>query len=179
MLSFVIDFTSLLLSALLVGAMFCARLVLNPAHLDASHYVILQQQGIRTLHPSMPRLGALTIAATLAAAFLARYDKPRMTLLIAAAIFFIISGVITRTVNMPINADVIRWSGSAPPDNWTQIRDKWWHWHQLRAASGTVGLALLIIANLLCTSGSARSLASVHCVRPLFDALIQAMSLLL
>ena len=179
MLSFVIDFTSLLFSALLAGAMFCAWLVLNPSQLDASHYVILQQQGIRTLHPAMPRLGGITIVVTLVAAFLARHEKPRMTVLIAAAIFFIISGVVTSTVNMPINAQVIRWSSSAPPDNWTGFRDRWWHWHQLRAASGAVGLALLIIANLLHTSGSTRSLASVNCVRPLFNALIQAMSLLL
>ena len=179
MLSLVIDFTSLLLSALLVGAMFCVWLFLNPAHLDASRYTILQQQGIRTLHPAMPRLGAITIAFTLAAAFVARHNRPRMGLLIAAAIFFIISGVITSTVNMPINANAIHWSSSAPPDNWTAFRDRWWHWHQLRTASGAVGLALLIFACLLRGADSARTLALVSCWRPVFNALIQAMSLLL
>lgn len=179
MLSFIIDFTSLLLSALLVGAMFCAWLVLNPAHLDSAQYLILQQQGIRTLHPSMPRLGALSIFFTLAAAFVARHDRPRMSLLIAAVIFFIISGLITRTVNMPINASVIRWTSSAMPDNWTQLRDTWWRWHRIRTASGTLGLALLIIANLIRDDASTQALAFLRCSRPLFNALIQAMSLLL
>ena len=179
MLSVAIDFASLLLSALLVGAMFCVWLIFNPAHLDASHYTILHQQGIRTLHPAMPRLGAITIALTLAAAFIARHNRPRMGLLIIAAIFFIISGVITSTVNMPINANVIRWSSSAPPDNWTEFRDRWWHWHKLRASSGAVGLALLITATLLRIPGSAQSLASIICVRPLLNALLQVMSLLL
>jgi len=179
MLSLIIDFTSLLFSALLVGAMFCVWLFLNPAHLDASQYTILQQQGIRTLHPAMPRLGALTIAVTLAAAFIARQDKPRMYLLIAAAIFFIISGVITSTVNMPINAAVIHWTSSAPPDNWTQFRDTWWCWHRLRAVSGAIGLALLIIAALLRNAPQPQTLAAQHSCRPLFNALMQVMSLLL
>jgi hypothetical protein len=179
MLSFIIDFTSLLLSALLVGAMFCVWLILNPSQLDASHYVILQQQGIRTLHPAMPRLGALSIAATLAAAFIARHDRPRMSLLIAAAIFFIISGVITNRVNMPINASVIHWSSSAPPNDWTEFRDTWWRWHRLRAASGGLGLVLLIIANLLRSPATAQTFASLRSCRQLFIALLQGKSLLL
>jgi uncharacterized membrane protein len=178
-LSLIVDFTSLLLSALLVGAMFCVWLFLNPAHLDASRYIILQQHGIRTLHPAMPRLGAITIAFTLAAAFVARHDRPRMCLLIVAAIFFIISGVITNMVNMPINRDVIHWSSSAPPDNWTAIRDRWWYWHKLRAATGTFGLVLLIVAVLLRDPESAQSLASLFSIRPLLNAIIQGMSLLL
>lgn len=179
MLSLFIDFTSLLLSALLAGAMFCVWLFLNPAHLDASHYTILQQQGIRTLHPAMPRLGAITIAVTLAAAFIARQNRPRVAMLLVAAIFFIISGVITNTVNMPINREVIRWTSSATPDNWTEFRDRWWHWHKLRAASGAIGLALVSLATLARNPQSTQGLASLQCIRPLFNALIQAMSLLL
>jgi len=179
MLSLFVDFTSLFLSALLAGAMFCVWLFLNPTQLDASHYTILQQQGIRTLHPALPRLGAITIAVTLTAAFVARANRPRMALMICAAIFFIISGVITKTVNMPINANVIRWNSSAPPDNWTQSRDRWWHFHKLRAASGAAGLCLLIVALLMHDPKSAEALASVSCIRPLFNAFIQAMSLLI
>ena len=85
MLSLFVDFTSLFLASLLVGAMFCVWLFLNPAHLNASHYLILQQQGIRTLHPALPLLGAITIAFTFASAFIARQNQPRMALLIAAA----------------------------------------------------------------------------------------------
>jgi hypothetical protein len=179
MLSLLIDFTTLLLSALLVGAMFCVWLLLNPAHLDYSRYIVLHQQGIRTLDPALPRLGALTIVVTLAAAFLARQDPPRMGILIAAATFFIIAGVITRTANMPINVFVLRWSTSAPPDNWMILRDTWWRWHRLRTVSGTVGLALLITAALLRKPPAPESLASLRSCRPLFHALIQGMSFLL
>lgn len=100
-------------------------------------------------------------------------------MLLAAAIFFIISGVITGTVNMPINRDVIRWTSSAPPHNWTEFRDRWWRWHRVRAASGALGAALLIMAALVRDPDSLRTLASISCWQPLFNALIQAMSLLL
>ena len=50
MLSTMIDFTNVLLAALLVGAMFGVWLFLNPAGgSDAVLYVALQQQGIRGL----------------------------------------------------------------------------------------------------------------------------------
>jgi uncharacterized membrane protein len=179
MLSLTIDFTALLLSALLVGAMFCVCLLLNPADLDYPRYIVLHQQGIRKLDPALPLLGAFSIVVTLAAAFLARHNKPHMGILIAAAILFIIAGVITRTANMPINASVLRWTSSAPPDNWMTLRDTWWRWHRLRTVSGTVGLALLIIAALARKPPTTEALASLRCCRPLFNALIQVMSLLL
>jgi len=75
MLPLVIDSVNVFLSALLVGAMFCVWLVFNPSQLDASHYIILQQQGIRTLHPIMPGLGALTILFTFASAVFARKTR--------------------------------------------------------------------------------------------------------
>jgi uncharacterized membrane protein len=143
-----VDFVNLLLSALLVGAMFCVWLVFNPAQLDASHYIILQQQGIRTLHPAMPQLGALTILMTFVSAVLARENKMRMSLLIGAALLFIISGLITRFANMPINAIVRGLNSAAPPDEWIALRDAWWRWHCLRLCSSLVGFALLAISTL-------------------------------
>ena len=47
MLSAMIDFTNVLLAALLVGAMFGVWLFLNPTGSDAVLYVALQQQGIQ------------------------------------------------------------------------------------------------------------------------------------
>ena len=50
MFSTMIDFADVLLSALLVGAMFGIWLIFNPAGLPAGVYITLQQQGIRTLN---------------------------------------------------------------------------------------------------------------------------------
>src|SRR5215471_2313563 len=99
MLSAMVDFTNLLLAALLVGAMFGVWLFLNPAGSDAVLYVALQQQGIRGLDTTMPALGAATILVTIVAAVLGRGDATRLGLLIAAVACLIAAGLITRFLN--------------------------------------------------------------------------------
>jgi uncharacterized membrane protein len=149
MLPLIVDFVNLFLSSLLVGAMFCAWLILNPTQLDAANYIIVQQQGIRTLNSIMPLLGGFTILMTVASAVLARENRTRTSLLIGTAILFVISGLITRFGNQPINAIVRGWNSAAPPDHWTELRDAWWRWNCLRLCSALAGLALLISATLV------------------------------
>jgi hypothetical protein len=178
MFPLIVDSVSLFLAALLVGAMFCVWLVFNPSQLDASHYIILQQQGIRTLHPIMPQLGVLTILMTFGSAVLARENKMRVSLLIATAILFIISGLITRFANMPINAIVRGWNSAAPPDHWTALRDAWWRWHCLRLCSTLAGMGLLIVATFVRQLPTIQGIAITVC-RPLIDAVMRTVSLLL
>jgi uncharacterized membrane protein len=148
MLSTLIDFTNVLLAALLVGAMFGVWLFLNPAGSDAVLYVALQQQGIKGLDTTMPALGAATILATLVAAVLGRGDGTRLGLLIAAVACLVVAGLVTRFHNRPINAIVMTWHRDAPPANWMRLRDEWWRWHLIRLAAGLGGLSLLIAATL-------------------------------
>jgi uncharacterized membrane protein len=144
----IIDFTNLLLAALLVGAMFAVWLIFNPAGLDARTYVALHQQGVRTLHPALPLLGAATILVTITAGVLGRADSTRFWLLIATATCFAVSGLITRFFNMPINAIVMTWSGDSLPSNWMVLRNAWWRWHCLRLVTGLAGFSLLLAATL-------------------------------
>ena len=178
MLPVIVDFVNLFLGALLVGAMFCTWFVFNPAQLDASHYIILHQQGIRTLHTAMPQLGAVTILMTFASAVFARENKMRMSLLIGTAILLIISGLITRFGNMPINAIVRGWNSAAPPDHWTELRDAWWRWHCLRLCTVSAGFALLIIATLMRRTSLIQGVAITVC-RPFFEGLMRTICLLL
>jgi len=148
MVALVFDFVSLMLAALTVGAMFAVCLLFNPAGLDAPTYVTHQQWGIHALHPELPLLGSVTVLAILVAAFLSRGDRSHVTLLLFAGGLFIAAGLITRLMNLPINAVVMTWSPQAPPADWVQLRDGWWRWHILRFSVGAVGLALLILAAL-------------------------------
>src|ERR1700722_2126583 len=148
MLSVIVDFTNLLLAALLVGAMFAVWLVFNPAGLDGGTYVALQQQGVRTLHPALPILGVTTILVTITAAVLSRSDSARFWLLIATAACLAASGLITRFLNMPINAIVMTWTSDSLPSNWMGLRNAWGRWHCLRLVTGIAGFALLLAATL-------------------------------
>ncbi len=149
MLSTMIDFADMLLAALLAGALFGTWLILNPAGLAAGVYITLQQQAIRTLNRTMPMLGAATILLTAAAAVLGRDNRTRCGLLAGTVVCFLAAGLITRFLNQPINAIVIKWLTDAPPENWTGLRDAWWRWHLIRLLAGLGGLCLLIAATLV------------------------------
>ena len=143
-----IAFANLLLAPLVVGTMFGIWLSQNPIELGATVYVSQQQHAIRALNVAMPVLGGVTALLTIAAAVLARSDRTRRILFIAAAVCFVAAGLITRLLNQPINAIVMTWSVDAPPENWMQLRDDWWRWYVLRMAAGVIGLCLLIAATL-------------------------------
>lgn len=148
MIALAFDFASLMLAALMVGAMFAVCLLFNPAGLDPPTYVAHQQWGVQALHPELPLLGSATVLVILVAAFLARGDRSHVMLLLLAGGLFLAAGLITRLVNMPINAVVMTWSPQAPAADWAQLRDAWWRWHILRFSAGVAGLALLILAAL-------------------------------
>ena len=148
MIGTIIDFADLLLCGLLVGAIFGAWLMLQPAGHDAAAYIVLQQNAIQALNNIMPALGGFTILITLAAAFEAREDRTRMIMLIVAGACLAAAGVVTRFLNQPINAAVMTWSAGAPPSDWTALRDQWWYWHVVRLAIAMLAFSLIIAAAL-------------------------------
>ena len=85
---------------------------------------------------------------TLVSAFLQRGDRKALVLLVVAAAFLIISGLLTRFGNQPINAIVMTWDMARPPANWTELRDQWWGFHRLRTFSGLIALALIAWASV-------------------------------
>ena len=145
---FVFDFASLVLAGLLAGVMLAVCFVFNPRGLDASTYVTQQQWGVRTLHPKVPPLGIATVVTTLVAALLPRSDAMHTLLLYVATGLVIAAGLITKLLNMPVNAVVMRWSPDEPPAEWTSLRDSWWRWHILRLTAGALGFGVLVVAAL-------------------------------
>jgi hypothetical protein len=144
----ILGFANLLLAALVIGTAFGIWLGYDPRGLSAAAWVEQQQHAIAALNTSLPALGAFTIALTLASAVLARGDRRAFALLLCACTCFVAVGLVTRFENQPINAIVLGWSPSAPPLDWTAWRDRWWHWHELRAVLGVAGLSLLIAGQL-------------------------------
>lgn len=143
-----VRFVSLLLTSLLVGAMFGIWLGFNPAALTATAYVEMQQNAIRALNVSLPALGFVCVVLTAVLAALTKNDKQGRYLLIAATLCLAAAGAITRLGNQPINAVVMTWSPSAPAANWIELRDIWWHWHILRTVAGVSALVLALLAAL-------------------------------
>jgi hypothetical protein len=144
----ILGFAKLLLAALVIGTVFGIWLGYDPSGLSAAAWVEQQQHAVSALNTILPALGAVTIALTLASAVLARGDRRAFASLLCACACFVAVGLVTRFENQPINAIVLGWSPSAPPLDWTAWRDRWWHWHELRAGLGVAGLSLLIAGQL-------------------------------
>jgi uncharacterized membrane protein len=89
-----------------------------------------------------------SILLTILAAVLGRGDSTRLGLLVGTVVCFVASGLITRFLNQPINANVITWHPGAPPANWRSVRDEWWRWHLIRLLAGLGGLSMLMTAML-------------------------------
>lgn len=141
-----VRFLGLLLMSLLVGTMFGIWLGFNPLALTAATYVEQQQNAIRDLNTALPVLGAVCILLTAALAVLTRHDPRSRYLLIAATVFLVVAGLVTRFENQPINSLVMTWSAQAPAANWMELRDAWWNWHILRTVAGICALSLTILA---------------------------------
>ena len=146
-LSFV-RLANIMLAALIAGGMFVIWAGYDPAALSPSTYVEQQQNAIRALNVLMPVLGAIAIAVTLVSAFMQRKHRTAFVLLVVAAAFLIISGVVTRFGNQPINVLVMTWDVARPPANWTELREQWWGFHRLRTLCGLIALALITWASV-------------------------------
>ena len=139
---------NIIFTALIAGGMFVIWFGYDPAALSPSTYVEQQQNAIRALNVFMPVLGAIAILLTLVSAFLQRKDRTVFVLLVVAAAFLIISGLVTRFGNQPINALVMTWDIARPPANWTELRDQWWGFHRLRTLCGLIALTLIAWASI-------------------------------
>ncbi|CAL1517750.1 DUF1772 domain-containing protein [Chitinophaga sp. MM2321] len=144
MITVIIRFFDILMAGLIAGTLFGIWIGFDPKSLSAPTYVEQQQSVIKALNVLMPILGLITILLTITAAFLqSRHQAVFVTLLVAAG-FLMISGLVTRFGNQPINSIVMTWDKMNVPANWTELRDKWWLLHKIRALTAFISFCLII-----------------------------------
>lgn len=148
MTSLIIRFINIIMAGLIAGILFGIWLGYNPKSYSVSTYIEQQQGAIKSLNTIMPLLGLITIILTLASAFLQKDNKTIFILLIIATVFLVISGLVTRFGNQPINKILMTWNKIEVPNNWTDLRDKWWSFHILRALTAIVAFCLIVAAGL-------------------------------
>ncbi len=145
----IIQFSDIVLTGLIAGIIFGIWIGYNPHDLSAVAYVEQQQNAIRALNVLMPILGLISILLTVTYAVICKRDKLKRNMLITAAILLIVSGLITRFGNQPINAIVITWNLENIPDTWTALRDKWWSFHIMRTLATIIGFALIVWVTII------------------------------
>ena len=148
MTSLIIRFIDIVMAGLIAGILFGIWLGYNPKTYSVSTYLEQQQGAIKSLNTIMPLLGLITIILTIISAFLQKDNKTIFISLVIATIFLIISGLVTKFGNQPINKIVMTWNKTEVPSNWTELRDKWWLFHILRALTAFVAFCFIVVTAL-------------------------------
>lgn len=144
MIKQIVQIASLTLIALLAGTVFGIWRGYNPATLSAMAFIEQQQNAIRGLNVLLPVMGALAMGFTLLAAYIQRNDRYVFYTLLLAVLCMVISMLVTRFGNQPLNAVVMTWRPDAPPATWQELRDKWWHFHLIRTGTTIAALVIMV-----------------------------------
>jgi uncharacterized membrane protein len=94
----------------------------------------------------MPILGLITIILTVVSAMMQKNNHTDLVLLLIAAVLLIISGLVTRFGNQPINSIVMTWNKTNVPGNWADLRNKWWSFHIVRTITALLAFCLIVVA---------------------------------
>jgi archaellum biogenesis protein FlaJ (TadC family) len=143
MLTAIVLFLNIIIAALLAGVSFGIWIGFNPSGLSALTYIEQQQNMLQSLRTLMVMLVVTATLITILSAYLQRNNKYIFSSLCVAALFFAACILITLFGNKPIDEITLTWTKESIPDNWTQLRDKWWSFHILRTIAEI--LALFII----------------------------------
>ncbi len=139
----IIRFLNIIIAALLAGVSFGIWIGFNPLDLSPSTYVEQQQNMLQALKILMVSLVVIATILTIMSAFLQKNNKSALIALLIAAVFFIACILITRFGNKPIDDIVADWTSNSLPDNWTELRDKWWALHIFRTIAELAALFLI------------------------------------
>lgn len=145
----VVQFLAVLLFALVAGSVFGIWRGYDPTTFAAATFVEMHQGAVRGLNVLLPGLALASIALTLVLVWRSRGRGAVFWLYLAAALFMMAGGVVTRFFNQPINAQVMAWTADTLPANWSELRASWWSWHVVRTGFSVVGFAVLLAGTML------------------------------
>jgi ABC-type transport system involved in multi-copper enzyme maturation permease subunit len=138
-----VRFLNIIVVALLAGVSFGIWIGFNPSGLSATAYLEQQQNMLYSLRSLLVFLVVVATLITLISAYLQRNNRPVVISLVIAAILLVACILITRFGNKPIDDLVITWTIDTMPDNWTELRNKWWSFHILRTIAEIIALFLI------------------------------------
>lgn len=139
----IIRVLNIILAALLAGVSFGIWIGFNPMNLPAATYIEQQQSMVGALRVLMASLVFTATIITVTSAYLQRNNKFVVIALLVAAVFFIACILITGLGNKPIDDLMMTWTPDSPPNNWAELRDKWWMLHQLRTIAELAALFIV------------------------------------
>lgn len=140
----IVLFLSIFVSGLTAGITLYVWLTGNPAELSYPTFVESLQSDIRSLRASLLVVTSPGLPLIALTAFFMRRERPKVYVVIAALLLFIVASLSTRLGNIPINEEVMTWDLQTAPAGWQELIGEWWRWHQIRFVAMTGAFALLV-----------------------------------
>lgn len=144
----ILRFLSIIIVALLAGVSLGIWIGFNPMNLSATAYLEQQQNMLGALRVLMVVLVFLAALLTLVSGYLQRKNRASSITLLIASFFLIACILITRFGNKPIDDIMLTWTTDAIPDDWKNLRDKWWSLHIARTLTELIALGLITWTNV-------------------------------
>ena len=148
MTTFIIRFINIIIAALLAGISFGIWIGFNPLYLSPSTYIEQQQNMLSALKVLMISLVIIATIITITSAYLQKNKRSVFITLLVAAVFFIACILITRFGIKSIDDIIMTWKADSLPENWTELRDKWWSLHIMRTIAELVALFLVTLVSI-------------------------------
>jgi uncharacterized membrane protein len=116
--------------------------------LTPGSFIQLQQIIHQIFERMMPPLVLAAVLGTLAWTVLLRTHGSVVAfwLLVAASLSLLVAASLTRTVNIPINRQLMTWSSAAPPPDFAQIWGRWERIHSIRTVLALIALVCQTLA---------------------------------
>jgi len=155
----VIRFVAIFLTGLLAGIHFGDRMGASFARpkLSPSGFVTFQQEQIAHFARMMPALSVVAILSSVTWLVLiwSQLGTAAVVFLALGTLAFIVVAILTRSVNVPINKQVMTWSAASPPSDVMEIWARWERVHTIRTVLAVLGFACELIALGLSKNGPA------------------------
>jgi uncharacterized membrane protein len=130
-------FLAVVLVGMMAGLMFGTGMDQYTHRLLSSSAWVNEHQVMDALFSRvLPPLWNVTMLS-LAVAALLSHGSARWLFALAAMIF-LVSLVVTVTVEVPMNRAIAQWNAQAAPDDWASIRDRWLSFHLVRTIGGFI-----------------------------------------
>ena len=97
--------------------------------------------------PVMTVLMPGTMLSIIPVLLLSYHARPMVFYFSAAALLlFLVALLVTVVVEVPIVQQIVTWTPSTLPENWSQLRDRWMRFHVIRVIAGVASLIFLVVA---------------------------------
>ena len=143
-------FFQLLTTGLFAGMLFGDRVGITPIRpkLPAASFILFQQELHLTFGKLMPLLIIVSLLSGAVSLVLLRrnYKSDEFTFTAVATLCMVVTLVLTRLVNVPINEMLMTWHITAPPKNLMELWAPWEKVHTIRTIVSMIGFASLVYA---------------------------------